>query len=107
MKPEEEEEAEFSNGEDAETSTGVGRVDQSAGYIVHFANMVELYQRKNLNCCRCGSPDHLIRDFLKDLSKTTQKVTLNVKEGTTKKGGWAPQKPVVAQPASLDEASQA
>ena len=52
----------------------------------------------------CSSPDYLMRDCLKDLSKTAQKVTLNTKEGMTKKEGWAPQKPVVTQPASPDEA---
>ena len=45
-----------------------------------------------------------MRDCLKDLSKTAQKAGLNAKMGTTKKGGWAPQKPVVAQLASPDKA---
>ena len=103
-KPEGEEKAKSSAGEDAETSSGVGGADQSVGYIVHFANVVELYQRKSRNCFRCGSPDHLMKDCLEDLSKTAQKVSLNAKEGIMKKGGWAPQKPVVTQPASLDKA---
>ena len=47
MKPEGEEEAESSAGEDAETLSGVRGVDQSVGYIVDFANVVKLYQRKN------------------------------------------------------------
>ena len=46
-KPEGEEEAKSSAGEDAETLSGIGGADQSVGYIVCFANMVELYQRKN------------------------------------------------------------
>ena len=104
MKPEGEEEAESSAGEDAETSSGVGRGDQSVGYIVYFANAVKLYQKKNQNCFRCGSPDHLMRDCLKDLSKTAQIASLNAKEGMTKKRVQAPQKPVVTQAASLDEA---
>ena len=54
-----------------------------------------------------GSPDHLVRDCVKDLSKTTQKVSLNTKERTMKKGGWAPKKQVVTQPASPDEAPSA
>ena len=41
-----------------------------------------------------------MKDCPKDLSKTARKVSLNVQEETTKKGGWAPQKPVVA-PASI------
>ena len=45
MKPEGK--AESSAGEDIETSSRVGGADQSVGYIVHFANMVELYQKKN------------------------------------------------------------
>ena len=73
-KPEEEEEAMSSAGEDAETSSGVRGVDQSVGNIVCFANMVKLGQRKNQNCFGCGSPDHHVRDCLKDLSKTIQKV---------------------------------
>ena len=46
MKPEGEEEAKSSAGEDTEISGGVGGADQSVKYIVHFANAVELYQRK-------------------------------------------------------------
>ena len=67
-------------------------MDQSVGYIAHFANAVELYQRKNQNCFGCGSPDHLVKDGSKDLRKTAQKASLNAKEGMMKKGDWAPQK---------------
>ena len=95
VNPEGKEEVESSAGEDAETSSGVGGADQSVGYIVHFANRFKMYQRKNWNCFRCSSPDHLMKDCLKDLSKTTQKASLNAKEGMTKKGGWALQKRVV------------
>ena len=102
--PEGEEGTESSAGKDPETSSGVGGTDQSFGYIVHFANVVRLYQKKNQNCFGCSSPDHLVRDYLKDLSKTAWKASLNLKEGMTKKGGWAPQKPVVTQPASQGEA---
>ena len=173
MKPEREEEAKSSAGEDVETSSGVGGADQSVGYIVHFANTVKLNQRKNQNCF--SSPDHLMKDCLRDLSRTTQKESLNAKGGNEnyinnsletlvwqnrksplvgvepnashlldecprlldhrgflicprsliqvihacpllwptmvggkmKKGGWAPQKPVVTQPASPDKAPQA
>ena len=48
-----------------------------------------------------------MKDGLKDLSKTTRKVSLNAKEGMMNKGGWAPQKPVVTQLASPDEAPRA
>ena len=109
IKQEGEEEAESSAEEDAETSSGVGGPDQLVGYIVHFANMVNLYQRKNWNCFGYGSPDHLMRDCPKDLSKTTCQVSLslNSKEGIVKKGGWAPWKSSVAQLASLDKAPKA
>ena len=70
-KAEEEEEAESSYGEDPETLSGVRGADQSVGYIIHFANAVKLYQRKNQNCFRCGSPNHLVKDCPKGLSKTT------------------------------------
>ena len=62
VKPEGEEEAESSDGEDPETSSGIGGADQPIGYIIHFANAVELYQKKNQNCFRCGSPGHLVKD---------------------------------------------
>ena len=101
------EEAESSDGEDPKTLGGVEGADQSLGYIVHLANVVHLYQKKNWNCFRYGSPDHLVKDFPKDLSKTTQKVSLNVNEGMMKKGGQTPQKPVVTQLTSLDKAPRA
>ena len=103
-KPEREEEAKSLAREDIGTSSRVGGADQSVGYIVCFANVVKLYQKKNQNYFRCSSSDHLVRDCPKDISKTAQKVSLNAKEGTTGKGGQAPQKPVVAQQASLDVA---
>ena len=106
-KPKGEEETESSAREDVDTSGGTGGADQLVGYIFCFANAAELYQRKNQNCSGCGSPDHLVNDCPNDLSKTTQKGSLNMKEGTMKKGGWAPQKPVVTQLASSAEAPRA
>ena len=47
VKPEGEEQAESSDEEDPETSSGIGGADQPVSYIVHFANAVKLYQRKN------------------------------------------------------------
>ena len=69
MKPEGEEEAESSD-EDSETLNGIGGADQLVSYIVCFAKAVRLYQKKDKNCFRCSSPDHLIRNCLKDPSKT-------------------------------------
>ena len=43
MNAEEEEEAKSLAGENPGASSGVGGTDQSVGYIVHFANAVELY----------------------------------------------------------------
>ena len=86
-KPSEEKGAESSAEEDiGQSGEGVG-TDQLLGYIVQFANAVELYQKKNLNCFRCGNLDHLVKDCTKDLGKTTRKVGLNLKEGMAKKGG--------------------
>ena len=48
-----------------------------------------------------------MKHCLKDLRKTTWKASLNVKVGMAKKGDQAPQKPVVTQLASLDEAPKA
>ena len=57
---------------------------------------VNLYQKKNQNCFRCGTPDHLVNNCPKDLSKVTRKASFNVKGGTTKQASRTPQKPVVA-----------
>ena len=76
-KPEGGEGPEASAGEDAETSSGFGGMDQLIGYIVCFVNAVQLYQRRNQNCFRCSSPDHLMKDCPKDVSKNAQKVSLN------------------------------
>ena len=106
VKPEVEEEAESSD-EDPETLSGIGGADQQVGYIIQFDNAVELHQKENQNCFRCGSLDHLMRDCPKDHNKITQRVSVNVKEGTTRNGGWARQKQVGAQLASLDEVPKA
>ena len=47
------------------------------------------------------------RNCPKDLSKVARKVSLNMKEGTMKRGSWTPQKPVVTQLASLKDAPRA
>ena len=47
--------------------------------------------------------DHLMRDCLEDINKSTWKVDLNTKEGMAKKGGWASQKSAAAQWTSPDE----
>ena len=63
--------------------------------------------KTNQNCFVCGSSDHLMRNCLKGLSKTTQTVSLNAKEGMTKMEGQATQKPVATQQAFPDKASWA
>ena len=70
---EEAEEAKSSDEEHPEILSGIGGTDQLVGYIICFANAVKLYQRKNQNCFRCGSPNHLAKNCPKDLSKTTQR----------------------------------
>ena len=65
----------------------VSDADPSLGFIMKFVNVVELYQKKNCNCFRCGSPDHLMKDCAREMGKTVRKVALNLKEGTMKKGG--------------------
>ena len=60
--------------------------DPSLGFIMQFANAVELYQKRKCSCFGCGSPDHLVKDFPKEMGKTTRKVYLSLKEGTVKKG---------------------
>ena len=50
VKPEGEEEVKSSEGEDPETLSDIDGADQATSYIIHFANAVELYQKKNWNC---------------------------------------------------------
>ena len=86
-----------------QASSGAEGTDQPMEYIIHFAKAVKLYQQNNRSCFRCGSPNHLMWDCPKDISKSAQKAELNTKEGTAKNGGWAPQKPVVTQQVSPEE----
>ena len=80
-KPDRKKEAETSAEEDTGMTGEVGNVDPSLGYIMQFANMVKLYQKKNHNCFWCGSPDHLVDDCPKELGKIARKMGLNLKEG--------------------------
>ena len=89
--------------EDVEASGRVGETDQCVEYVIHFAKAVELYQKKNKNCFGCGSPDHLIWDCPKDVSRSAWKAYLNMKKGTAKKGGWGPQKAAAGKWTSLDK----
>ena len=107
VRPDGEEKAESSDGGNQETPSEIGEADHLISYIVHFSNTVKLYQKKNWNCFGCGSPNHLVKDYPKDLSKVTREASLNAKERATKKGGCTPQKPVVTQLASLDKAPRA
>ena len=107
VEPEGEEETESSADEEVETLGEVKEVDQPIENIADFAKAVELYQKENKNCFRCGSPDHFIQDCLKDVSRPTQKVYLNMKEGMAKKRGWAPHKLAAPQRASLAKMPQA
>ena len=67
--PNKEKEAESFTEEDMRMLGKVGSADQSLGYIIWFVNAVKLYQKKNCNCFRCSSPDHLVKDCPKDLGK--------------------------------------
>ena len=60
MKQEGEGETEPSSDKDVEASGGVGEMDKTIEYIVHFAKVVELYQKKNKDCFGCGKPDLLV-----------------------------------------------
>ena len=107
VEPEGEEEMGPSADEEVEALGRVKEADQSVKYIAHFTTAVELYQRKNKNCFGCGSPDHFVWGCPKDVSRPTQKVYLNTKEGMAKKGGWAPHKPAAAQSTSQHKVPQA
>ena len=84
-----EEETKPSADEEVEALGEVEEADQSIKYIACFAKAVELYQKKNKDCFGCGSPDHLIWDCPKNISRSIQKTYLNMREGTANKGGWA------------------
>ena len=84
-KPDREKEDESSAVEDTGVSDKVGGVDQSLGYIIWFANAVELYQKKNQNCSRCDSPDHLVKDCPKDLGNG-EKCRFKLEGGDGKEG---------------------
>ena len=73
-KPNGEKEAKSSAEEDTGLPDEVSDVDPSLGYIAQFTNALELYQKKNCSCFRCGSPDHLVKDCPKDLGKTARKI---------------------------------
>ena len=47
VKSDREEEDESSEGEDPETPSEIGGADQPISYIIHFANTVKLYHKKN------------------------------------------------------------
>ena len=106
-KPDGEKETESSAEEDMGMLGEVGNVYPSLGYIAWFANMIELHQKKNCNCFRYGSPDHLVKDCPKELGKTARKVGLNLKEGMVKNGGCSSQKLVATQQVTLGDAPQA
>ena len=55
VKLEGEKESESSEGDDQETPNEIGGASQPISYIVHFANAVELYQKKNQNYFRWQS----------------------------------------------------
>ena len=78
----------------------VGNVDLLLGYIVQFANAVELYQKRNCNCFWVWQPRPPGERLSEEMGKTTRKVGLNLKEGTVKKGGQSSQKLVVMQEAT-------
>ena len=90
--------------EDAGTTGEVGNVDSLLGYIMQYANAVELYQKKNRNCFGCGSRDYLVKDCQNEMGKTTRKIGLNLKEGMAKKGVWSYLKLVATQEATQGDA---
>ena len=103
-KPDGEKEAESSAEKDAGMTGKVGDVDPSLGFIVQFENVVELYQKRNCICFGCGSHEHLVKDCLKEMGKTSRKVGLNLKDGMIKKGDLSSQTSVAMQEATLGNA---
>ena len=73
--------------EEVKASGRAEGTDQPMEYIVPFAKAVKLCQQKTRSCFGWGSPDHLMWDCPKDISKSAWKAELNAKEGMAKKGG--------------------
>ena len=99
-KPEGKEERESSAGKEVEASSGAGGTDQSVEFIIHFAKVVELYEKKNKTVLGAVA---LITSYMTAQKTLAQKVNLNTKEGMAKKEGWTPQKSVATQQASPDK----
>ena len=106
-KPDEEKETESPAEENAEMTGEIGDVKPPLDYIAQFTNAVELYQKKNHSCFGCGSPNHLVKDSLKELGKAMRKVGFNSKERMAKMGGQSSQKLVTAKQATPDDDPQA
>ena len=70
--------------------------------LYHMNRMHIIRECIKLDSYRITSTFHInsCLDCLNDVGKIAHKVSLNAKEGMTKKGGQAPQKPSVAQPVS-------
>ena len=104
-KPDREKETESSAEEDAGMIGKVSDLNPLLGFVVQFANVVELYQKRELQLLwGVGSLDHPVKDCLREMWKTARKVGLNLKEGTVKKGGWSSQKVVATQEATPGDA---
>ena len=96
-------ETEPSTDEEVKMPGGAGGTDLPIVYIVYFVKAVKLYQQKIRSYFRCRSPNHLMLDCLKDISKSAWKADFNTKEGMAKKGGWAPQNPAATEQTFPDE----
>ena len=70
-------ETEPSAEKEVKVSGRAGGTDQPKEYIVCFTQAVKLYQQKNKSYFGCQSPDHLVWDCLKDMSKSAWIANLN------------------------------
>ena len=67
--------------EEVEVSAVMEGTEQHMEYIICFAKAVKFYQQNNRSCFGCRSPDCLMWDCLKDISKSAGKASLNTKDG--------------------------
>ena len=86
VKEEGEGEIDPSADEDVKVSSREEETDQTIEYIVDFGKVVELYQKKNKSCFGCGSPDHLIWNCSKDISKSAHSSVFKYERGNSKEG---------------------
>ena len=64
----------------------VGNVDPLLDFIMWFANVLELYQKRNCSSFGYGSPDHLVKDCPKEMGENCQEGRFKLERGDGEEG---------------------